>query len=45
MQTKKPVWEDAYLSGAHDAIVTVTGNGNEVREIPAFIIHAKGKEI
>ncbi len=45
MQTKKPAWEDAYLSGSRDAIVTTAGNGKEVREIPAFIIHAKGKEV
>ncbi len=45
MQTKKPVWAEAYLSGSRDAIVTVTGNGNEVREIPAFMIHAKGREV
>ena len=45
LQTKKPSWEDAYLSGPRDAIITVTGSGNEIREIPAFMIHAKGKEI
>lgn len=45
MQTKKPEWENAYLSGAKDAIITVAGNGKEIREIPAFIIHAKGKEV
>lgn len=45
MQTKKPAWKDAYLSGSRDAIITVAGNGKEVREIPAFIIHAKGKEV
>ena len=45
MQTKKPDWGNSYLSGKKDAIVTVAGNGKEVREIPAFIIHAKGKEV
>lgn len=45
IQTKKPDWGNAYLSGSHDAIITVTGNGSELREIPAFTIHAKGKEI
>jgi len=45
MQTKKPAWKDAYLSVSKDAIVTTAGNGKEVREIPAFIIHAKGKEV
>lgn len=45
MQTKKPAWEDAYLSGSRNAIVAVTGNGNEIREIPAFMIHSKGKEV
>lgn len=45
MQTKKPDWGNAYLSGTKDAIVTVAGNGKEIREIPAFIIHAKGKEV
>lgn len=45
LQTKKPAWEEAYLSGAKDAIVTTAGNGKEVREIPSFMIHAKGKEV
>jgi len=45
MQTKKPSWETAYLSGSRDAIITVTGNGSEIREIPAFMIHSKGKEV
>lgn len=45
MQTKKPAWEEAYLSGTRDTIITLTGNGKEVREIPAFMIHSKGKEV
>ena len=45
MQTKKPAWEEAYLSGERDAIVMIAGNGKEVREIPAFMIHSKGKEV
>lgn len=45
MQTKKPAWEETYLSGSRNALVTVAGNGKEIREIPAFIIHAKGKEV
>lgn len=45
MQTKKPSWGTAYLSVSRDAIVTVAANGNEVREIPAFMIHSKGKEV
>lgn len=43
MQTKKPAWENAYLSGPKDAIILIAGK--EVREIPAFMIHAKGKEV
>jgi len=41
----KPVWEEAYLSGSRDAITVVAGNGKEIREVPAFIIHSKGKEL
>jgi hypothetical protein len=45
MQTKKPDWEEAYLSGARDAIVVIAANGKEVRDIPAYMIHSKGKEV
>jgi len=45
MQSKKPTWEESYLSGSKDAIVTSANNGKEVREIPSFVIHAKGKEV
>lgn len=45
MQTKKPDWENAYLSGSRDAIVIIAANNKEVREIPAFVIHSKGKEV
>lgn len=43
MQTKKPAWGEAYLSGGKDTIIAIAGK--EVREIPAFMIHSKGKEI
>ncbi len=43
MQTKKPDWGEAYLSGSKTAIVFRAGN--ELREIPAFMIHAKGSEV
>ncbi len=45
MQTKKPDWENSYLSGSHDAIVVIAASGKEVREIPAYVIHSKGKEV
>jgi len=43
MQTKKPDWENAYLSG--DKSILIIHAGKEVREIPAFMIHSKGKEV
>ena len=43
MQTKKPEWETAYLSGDKSALVIRAGK--EIREIPAFMIHSKGKEV
>lgn len=45
LQTKKPAWSEAYLSGKRDAIVVLAASGKEVREIPSFIIHSKGKEL
>ena len=42
IQTKKPDWESAYLSGSRDTIIATTANGKELREIPAFMIHANG---
>jgi len=45
MQTKKPDWGNAYLSGSRDTIIVIAANGKEVREIPAFVIHSKGKEV
>lgn len=43
MQTKKPDWEGTYLSGDKSALIIRAGK--EIREIPAFMIHSKGKEI
>jgi len=43
MQTKKPAWEEAYLSTNRDTLIVRAGN--ETREIPSHIIHAKGKEL
>lgn len=43
MQTKKPEWETAYLSGDKSALVLEVGK--EVREIPAFMIHSRGQEV
>ncbi|MHA2279523.1 MAG: hypothetical protein ACXAC5_01340 [Promethearchaeota archaeon] len=43
MQTKKPAWEDTYLAGNKSALVIEAGK--EIREIPAFMIHSKGKEV
>lgn len=45
MQTKKPDWENAYLSGHKDALVVLAASGKELREIPAHVIHSKGKEV
>ena len=43
MQTKKPDWPNAYLSGLKTGLVVQAGQ--EIREIPAFMIHSKGKEV
>ena len=43
MQTKKPVWEEAYLSSQKTALIVQAGK--EVREIPSHMIHSKGKEL
>ncbi len=43
MQTKKPNWEESYLSG--DGTSIVVHAGKEVREIASHIIHSKGKEV
>lgn len=43
LQTKKPKWEEAYLSDSQEAILVLAGN--DVREIPAHIIHSRGKLI
>ncbi len=42
-KTKKPTWEEAYLSPGRNSIVVIAGK--EVREIPSHIIHAKGTEL
>ncbi len=43
MQSKKPAWEEASLSGDKGSLSVIAGN--EVREIPAYLIHSKGKEL
>lgn len=43
MQTKKPGWEEAYLSANRNALIVQAGK--EVREIPSHMIHSKGKEL
>lgn len=43
MQTKKPEWENAYLSGDRTSIIVHANK--EPREIPAFMIHSKGREV
>ena len=43
MQTKKPDWENAYLSGNKTSIQFRAGN--EIREIPSHVIHSKGSEM
>lgn len=43
LQTRKPEWEEAYLSG--DKSVLFVHVKKEVREIPAFLIHSKGKPL
>ena len=43
MQTKKPDWEEAYLSIDHTSILVTVGK--EDREIPSYMIHSRGKEL
>lgn len=43
LQTKKPEWDKAVLSADKTAICFQAGN--EIREIPAYIIHSKGTEV
>jgi len=43
MQTKKPDWANAYLSGNRSSLVV--RSGKEIKEIEAFMIHSKGKEL
>lgn len=43
LQTKKPKWEDAKLSEDQTSLVVFAGN--DERQIPAYIIHARGKAV
>jgi hypothetical protein len=41
LQTKKPIWTETSLSTAKTSLVVRAGN--DYREIPSHIIHARGK--
>ena len=43
MQTKKPQWEDAYLSRDQSSLVVRAGK--DLRYVKSHIIRSKGKEI
>ncbi len=43
LQTKKPKWEEATLSEDHASLIVFAGN--DERQIPAHIIHARGKSV
>ena len=43
LQTRKPDWEGAELS--HDQSRLLVLAGEEVRQIPAHLIHSRGKSI
>lgn len=43
MQSKKPAWGEASLAVDKSSLSVIAGD--EVREIPAYLIHSKGKEL
>jgi len=43
LQTKKPEWENIYLSPNRNSLQFVASK--DLREIPSFIIHSKGKDL
>lgn len=43
LQSKKPKWEEAYISDSRESIMVLAGN--DLREIEAHIIHSRGKLI
>lgn len=43
LQTKKPEWENMFLSPSKNSLQFIAGK--DLREIPSFLIHSKGKEL
>lgn len=43
MQTKKPSWDETKMSLNRNALLVVVGR--DIREIPAHMIHARGREL